>query len=341
MKTAFLAILLFGIMIFPHELGHFIAAKRMGIQVNEFAFGMGPIIWKKQRGETLHTIRLFPLGGFCAMQGENGEEGEASKEYNPRAFNSKSPQSRIIVLTAGALMNIFCAFLIMTLIIGIAGFQTTSIGEIMDNSPAAISGLKVGDRITAIDGRDIESWQQVGEIVSAGNGEQLGFSVLRKGEDVSLNIIPVFNAETDRYAVGILPKISHNPIKAAVYGAKSTVNLFGVMAKSLGMLFSGQAGMDDISGPVGIVKIVSDTQSYGYMYFGFIAALISVNVACINLLPLPALDGGRILIILFSWITGKKVSQRVEGFIHFAGMLLLLGLMVYVTFNDVGRLFGG
>ena len=302
---------------------------------------MGPIIWKKKRGETLHTIRLLPLGGFCAMEGENGaEDGEGTAEYNPRAFNNKSPLSRITVLFAGALMNVFCAFLIMTLIIGIAGFQTTKVGDILDNSPAASAGIAVGDRIVSIGDGEIESWQEVGELISTSGGETLEFSVVRKGEEIKLKVTPEFNTESEKFAIGILPKVSHNPAKAVLAGVKSTGNLFGVMVKSIAMLFSGQASMDEISGPVGIVKMVSETRSYGMLYFGFLAALISVNLAFINLLPLPALDGGRILIVLFSWITGKKVSQKVEGTIHFVGMLLLLGLMLYVTANDVGKLFG-
>lgn len=341
MKTAFLAILLFCIMIFPHELGHFIAAKKLGIQVNEFAFGMGPVIWKKKRGETLHTVRLLPLGGFCAMEGENGNEGEnGTTEFNPRAFNNKSPLSRITVLFAGALMNVFCAFLIMTLVVGIAGFQTTGIAEIMENSPAYSAGVKVGDKITGIDGKSVESWQEVGLIISESGGETLDLSVIRKGEEVTLSITPEFNPESEKYAIGIMPKISHNPVRAVFTGAKATANLFGVMIKSISMLISGGASVDEISGPVGIVKMVSDTQNYGFMYFGFLAALISVNLAFINLLPLPALDGGRILIVVFGWVTGKKVSQKIEGAIHLVGMIFLLGLMFYVTANDIGKLLG-
>ncbi len=341
MKTAFLAILLFCIMIFPHELGHFIAAKRLGIQVNEFAFGMGPIIWKKKRGETLYSVRLLPFGGFCAMEDGNSKgEGAGKAEYNPKAFNNKSPLSRITVLLAGAAMNVFCAFLIMSLIVGIAGFQTTAVAEIIDKSPALSAGLEVGDRITHIDGREIKTWQEIGQAISDSGGEIIDVSVIRKGEEISLSITPRFNPESEKYAIGILPKISHSPAKAAVAGVKATGRLFGVMIKSLTMLFSGQAGVDEISGPVGIVKMVSDTQDYGFLYFGFLAALISVNLALFNLLPLPALDGGRILIVLFGWITGKKVSQRIEGAIHLVGMMLLLGLMFYVTVNDVGRLLG-
>ena len=161
METAILAIILFCVMIFPHELGHYIAAKRLGVKVNEFAFGMGPVIWKKQKGETLHSIRLFPIGGFCSMEGEDEDSDE------PRAFNNKKPWQKIIILAAGSFMNVLCAILIMSIVVGVLGFTTTTIDTVSEGSPAETAGIMAGDEITAIDGQPIEAWTDVSAAIAS------------------------------------------------------------------------------------------------------------------------------------------------------------------------------
>lgn len=333
MKTAILAIILFCIMIFPHELGHYIAAKRMGVKVNEFAFGMGPTIWKKQRGETLHSIRLFPIGGFCAMEGEDEESDE------PRAFTNKKPWQKIIVLAAGSFMNVVCALLIMIIVTGVLGFTTTTVDTVAEDSPAAYSSLKPGDEIAAIDGKTVDSWGDVSQFIAEAEGEPVNVTVNRDGSDKDILITPEVNQQGG-YVIGITCQISHSPFRAVVEGSKATWNMTVNMFDTLGQLFTGKVGADNLSGPVGMVQMVSETSQYGFWYYGFLTALICMNLAIINMLPLPALDGGRIIFVLYTWITGKNVSQKVEGTIHFAGILLLFALMIYVTFNDVVRIFG-
>ncbi len=351
MKTAILAIFLFLVMIFPHELGHFIAAKKLNVQVNEFAFGMGPVIWKKQRGETLHSIRLFPIGGFCAMEGEDGSEDDDSeedpetgevrpKEYNPRAFNNKKPWQKIIILAAGSFMNVVCAFLIMTILVTSLGFSTTVIGDITPDSPACEAGVQVGDKVLSVNDTKISVWNDLGPAVQESKGEAISLKVERSGQEMELRVTPVYEEETERYIIGTYCKVSHNPFKGIKAGFVGTGRLFGVMFQSLKLLITGQASVDDISGPVGIVQMVGETSREGVWSYGFLMALICVNLAVINMLPLPALDGGRILVVLFSWITGKSVSPKVEGIIHAVGLVLLLVLAVFVTFNDIGRLAG-
>lgn len=353
MKTAILAILLFCIMIFPHELGHFIAAKRMGVQVNEFSFGMGPAIWKRQGKETLYSIRLFPIGGYCAMEGEDGEEDDdttggvgENRELNPRSFAAKKPWKKIVILTAGSVMNILCAIVILSVVLGINGFTTNRIGEVTAGSPAEQAGMAAGETITAIDGQPVESWNDVINLLPE-DGSSAKITVEGKDGTRSLSLQPVLQkvtgadgTETERYVIGITSKISHNPFRAAAYGARSTWNMVKLMFQSIGMLISGQASADDLSGPVGMVQMVNQTETLGYWYYAFLVALICVNLAIINMLPLPALDGGRILFVLFTVITGKKVSARVEGTIHMIGMGLLFALMIYVTFHDITRIFG-
>lgn len=333
MKTAILAILLFCIMIFPHELGHFIAAKKMGVKVNEFAFGMGPAIWKKQRGETLHSIRLFPIGGFCAMEGEDEESDE------PRAFSNKKPWQKIVVLAAGSFMNVVCALVIMILITGVAGFTTTTVDSVEKASPAAEAGIVSGDVITAIDGKEIESWSEVSEAIMDSEGKTLTLTMEGDSGERTVNVTPA-SSDEGRYVIGVTSKVSHNPAKAVSEGAKATWNMTKSMFSTMGQLLTGKLGADNLSGPVGMVQMVSETSRYGFWYYGFLTALICLNLAIINMLPLPALDGGRIIFVLYTMITGRKVSEKVEGAIHFAGIMLLFGLMIYVTFNDITRIFG-
>ena len=333
MKTAVLAILLFCIMIFPHELGHFIAAKRLGVKVNEFAFGMGPAIWKKQGKETLYSIRIFPIGGYCAMEGED-EESE-----NPRAFSNKRPLHKLIILAAGSFMNVVCAVVIMIIVVGILGFTTTTIDAVSPDSPAAIAGIEAGDKIVMIDDSPIEQWTDItSKIVNSGDKE-MTFVVERDGSEKSLTVTPI-KSDTQGYIVGITSRVSHNPAKAVVEGVKATRNLTLALFDTLGQLFTGSVGTENLAGPVGMVQMVSETSTYGLWYYGFLTAMICINLAIINMLPFPALDGGRIIFVLYTMITGKPVNQKVEGAIHFAGLMLLLGLFVFVTINDVSRIFG-
>ena len=338
MKTALLAILLFCVMIFPHELGHFIAAKKMGVKVNEFAFGMGPAIWKRQRGETLYAIRLFPIGGYCAMEGEDEDSPDEG------AFSNKKPWQKIIILAAGSFMNVVCAILIMALVLGIAGFTTNVIGQVNSGSPAETAGIEEGDEILAINGNPVEDWNDILEQMPTSE-ESMDILIERDGQQQHIEVTPQLvqeegeNGAQERYVIGITSKISHSPIQALIGGCQSTWNITKLMFQSLAMLFTGEAGADDLTGPVGMVQMVSQTNELGFWYYGFLTALICVNLAIINMLPLPALDGGRIIFVLFTMITGKKVSERVEGTVHFIGLALLLCLMVYVTFHDVVRIF--
>ncbi len=345
MKTAILAILLFCVMIFPHELGHFIAAKKCGVRVNEFAFGMGPVIWKKQKGETLHTIRLFPIGGFCAMEGED-EDSE-----DDRAFGKKKPWQKIIILAAGSLMNVLCAIIIMCIIVGARGFTTTTLDEIAEGSAAEAAGLMPRDKIVSITTSqktyEISQWSDVSEAMgSLSEEETISVDYRRDGKDYTTDAKPTLAEGVDSqgntvnyYVLGITCKISHSPFKAVIAGSQSTWEMTKMMFSSLEQLFTGKASPEELTGPVGMVKMVSQTSEYGFWYYGFLTALICLNLAVINMLPLPALDGGRIIFVLYSAITGKPVSERVEGTIHLVGMALLMLLMIYVTFNDVERIF--
>ena len=333
MKTALLAILLFCIMIFPHELGHFIAAKRVGVKVNEFAFGMGPSLWKKQGKETLYSIRLFPIGGYCAMEGEDDDCD------SPRAFGNKKPWQKILVLAAGSFMNVLCAILIMIIVVGFLGFTTTTIDMVDEGSPAQEANVLPGDVIVQIDEMQIETWNDVSVAFNSALGKTSTVIVERDGNLEELKITPELS-EDGRYLVGVTCEVSHNPAKAVVEGTVATWNMTKSLFVAIGQIFTGSVGVDNLSGPVGMVQMVNETTTYGIWYYGFLTAMICMNLAIVNMLPLPALDGGRIIFVLVTMFTGKEVSPRVEGTIHFIGIVLLLGLMVYVSFNDVIRIFG-
>ena len=329
--TAIYAMILFVLLIFPHELGHFIVAKAVGVKVNEFAFGMGPALFQKQGEETLYSIRLIPIGGYCAMEGENEESD------NPRSFNNKPGWAKITVLAAGAAMNVLIAILALTIVAGVVGNPTTTIEKVEPDSPAYVSGLLPDDTIVAIDDRQIKDWKDVGAAIAA-SPDQVKVTVERDGQSENLQITPK-QADDGRYIIGITAKVSHNPVTAAVNGVKSTWNMTIMMFQSLYMLVSGDVPASDIAGPVGIVSMVSDTTSYGWYYFVTLVALMSINLAILNLLPFPALDGGRILFVFIRKITGKMISDDLEGIIHMIGMLLLLALMIFATWNDIVRLF--
>ena len=243
-------------------------------------------------------------------------------------------------------MNVLCAILIMSLVIGIAGFTTNTIGVVSPDSPADAAGIQQGDEVIAIDGTPVETWNQLVVLIPESETEII-MTVDGKGGLRDIPVTPMLVNDTDengnvtgqRYVVGIQSKISHSPVKALAAGTQSTWNIGVMIFDSLGMLLTGEAGADDLTGPVGMVQMVSETVNYGFWYYGFLTAMICVNLAIINMLPLPALDGGRIIYVLITMITGKKVSEKVEGTVHLIGMGLLLSLMVYVCFNDVIRIF--
>ena len=330
MLTVILALVLFLFLIFPHELGHFMMARAVGVKVNEFAFGMGPAIWQKQGRETLYSIRIFPVGGFCAMEGENEESDHKG------AFNNKPWWAKILVLIAGAAMNVLIAAVVMSVIILISGTATTTVDKVENGSPAQIAGLKQGDKIEYISGKKIEDWNNVSKFIG-NKGKKIEIKVNRNGKYETFKINP--RKEKDRYVIGITPVIEKSPSKAIIGGFKSTWYITRQMYKSLGMLASGNVAMKDVSGPVGMIGLVHQSAARGLISFFYLVALISLNLAIFNLLPLPALDGGRIIFVIIRMITGKAITDKQEAMVHGAGMVLLLSLMVFVTWNDIIKLF--
>lgn len=327
--VAIYAILLFLMMIIPHEFGHFAVAKAVGVQVNEFSIGMGPKLWNKQKGETLYSVRLLPIGGFCAMEGENEESD------NPRAFNNKSPLSKIAVLIAGAFMNIITAWLILVILAFSYGTASTTIDDVKVGSPAATAGILSGDQIVSINGEKANNWEKVVEEIKSSD-DKLSVEVLRENKKHQFEVKP--EKLEGQNIIGISSRLTRDPGKAIEGGTIATYDMGKSMLDAFKGLITGGISTKDIAGPVGMVTMVGQTSKLGIQYVAAFVALVSLNLAIINLLPLPALDGGRIIFVFIRLITGKMISDRTEGIIHAVGMGLLLILAVIVTINDVGKL---
>jgi regulator of sigma E protease len=329
--TILYSVVIFSILIFVHELGHFGVAKATGIKVKEFALGMGPAFFKKTKGETQYSLRLFPIGGFCAMEGED-EDSE-----DERAFNNKPFFVKAGVLVAGSAMNLLLAILILSSIVLYFGTPTTTLEKISAGSPAEVAGILAGDKVTSINKIKINAWEDVSSAINSGGSEPVNVEIIRNGEIISKDITPI--EEDGRMIIGVTPTFQKNPISAVKYGALATWDMGGKMIDVIGQLFTGEVSTKELMGPVGIVNAVGDSAKYGFAYVAQLAALISLNLAIVNMLPLPALDGGRILLLIARKFTGKVITDEIEGKIHLIGFALLIGLMVYVTYQDVLRIF--
>ena len=327
--TIIYAIIIFCFLIFVHELGHFIVAKACGVKVNEFAIGMGPAIFKKQKGETLYAVRLFPIGGFCAMEGED-EDSE-----DDRAFNNKPAWQRALVLTAGSFMNLLTAVVLMIVIAFVVGQATTTVNEVLDDSPAYRAGMMSGDRIVEVDGTTVDEWNDVITYIGESSRDTADIVVERDGAQQTLTAALEYDKESGRNKIGITPEMKHSVAGSVGSGMKNTWNMTVMMYKVIKQLFTGDVSVSELSGPVGIVYAVNQSAKAGVIYVVYLASLLSLNLAIMNMLPFPALDGGRLLFLLIRKITGKRITDAIEGKIHFIGIILLMVLMVYVTWNDI------
>lgn len=345
-----IAIIVFGILIALHELGHFIAAKSLGVKVNEFAIGMGPTILSRQGRETKYALRLLPIGGFCALEGENGGSED------PRAFENKPIWKKLIILAAGSFMNFLLGFIIILILLsGSKTFVTPVLDGFMEGYEYQGPGyLMAGDRIVSIDGERIFTSRDVALFLSRSNGKTADLVIKRNGEKITFNDFPM---ELREY------QTPEGPVKKYGLYFKSVEADLGEVLKNtwfesfsyvrmvrLGLsdLITGAAGIKQLSGPVGIVAIINDVgeasenTADAIRNIAQLFALIAINLAIMNLLPIPALDGGRIFFILVTYliekITRRKVNPKIEGYIHGTGLILLLALTAFVMINDIVKL---
>lgn len=340
-----LAVFVIGLLIFSHELGHFLLAKKNGIGVTEFSLGMGPRLAGFTRGETRYSLKLIPFGGSCMMIGED----EASDEEN--AFNQKSVWARISVVAAGPIFNFIFAFLLSIIVIGSVGIDKPELTGVMEEFPAEEAGIQAGDTITRLGKKNISIYREVSLFMATNDvTKPIPVEYERDGEIYTTTIQPKFSEEYNSYMLGI--QVSGfrertgawDTIRYSFHEVKFWINY---TLTSLKMLVSGQVSAENVSGPVGMVSAVNDLveQSkpdgmfYVFLNIANFCILLSANLGVLNLLPIPAMDGGRLVFLFLEAVRGKPIDREKEGMVHMVGLVLLMILMVVVLFNDVAKLF--
>lgn len=344
------AILFFGLLIFFHELGHFTFARIFGVKVNEFAMGMGPAIFKFKKGETQYSLRLFPIGGYCSM------EGEDSASEDSRAFCNQKAWKRFIIVAAGGIINLIMGWVIVTLMLSTSNdlIGTSKIHSFTKDSVSSNYGLKQNDEILKINGRWVLSDYDLSYFMSTDEDGVFDMTVRRDGKTVDLKDVKFATEKTefegkerltiiyDFIVVGVDP--TFRTVLPASF--KTSVSYARLVYISLYDLVTGKYGVSDLSGPVGTVNYIADAaessaEERDYTYLFTLMALIAINIGLFNLLPLPALDGGRLLFILVEMIIRKPVPRKFEGWVHAVGMILLLLFMAVVSFSDIWKLVKG
>lgn len=334
LTTILAAIFVFGILIATHEFGHFITAKMSGIKVLEFAIGMGPKIVSFTRGETDYSLRLLPIGGYVKMLGE--EEGSD----DPRAFCNQNPWKRLIVISAGAAVNILTAIVLFSIIYFNQGTNTPTLSKVVNPSPAYEAGIRENDKIIQIDDKKINVWNDIAYSVNENKGETLNIKVERAGNIHDFKVTPEYNKEDKIYLIGVSPtRVSGNILDSIKSGFLETTSSIKQMVGFLGTLVTGGASMDSFGGPVAIVDLSGKAAQLGIWSLLYFVGFLSINLGVLNLIPFPALDGGWIVIILIEALTGKKIDQNKIGVLNFIGFALLMTFVVFVTYNDISRFF--
>lgn len=342
-----LFVLILGVIVFVHEFGHFIFAKLTGVYVYEFAIGMGPKIWGKKGKETEYTLRAIPIGGFCQLAGEDVEDDELKKVPEDRRLQSKTAFQRFLIMFFGAGNNFIFAILVLFFMSLIWGGTTMSptITSVVENYPADKSGIEEGDVVKEINGHKIKTSDDISLYLAITDPKEKSTFVVEKenGREVTYRFKAKKVKEDGEvsyvYGIGMQQEETKGFVNALKYTGKKTVSIFKQMFVTVGYLFTGGISLNQLSGPVGIYSVVGESSKAGIQNVLYLVAFLSINVGVINLLPLPAFDGGHILFIIVEKIKGSPVNPELENKIHMIGMILLLLLMVIITINDVIKLF--
>ena len=348
--TAVYFVLIFGLVVVSHEFGHFIIAKRNGIHVVEFGIGMGPDLFSFKKGETKYALKLFPIGGACVFEGEDGlnnkEDGESSG-----AFPNANVWARIATVAAGPIFNFILAFIIALILVNsVLSIRDTSIAEVVPQSAAENAGLQAGDVILSLNGEKMHQFKEITLFMQLYDGGEIRVVYQRGEERLQTTLVPLFDEEESRYLLGVLAsdEVELKGFDGIRYSWYEVMFNVRMTYKSLGMLFTGKVGRKDVAGPVGIaVNVVNRSYEEAKAYGGFIVLMqmlnitlmLSVNLGILNLLPLPALDGGRLVFLFLEVLRGKPVSPEKEGLVHFIGLMFFMALMVFVFFNDLSNIF--
>ncbi|MBU9726090.1 RIP metalloprotease RseP [Diplocloster modestus] len=341
-----IAIVIFSALILFHEFGHFLLAKKNGICVTEFCLGLGPTLVGVQKGETKYSLKLLPFGGACVMLGEDG------LVEDERSFGAKSVWARMSVVAAGPIFNFILAFIGAVIIIGNIGFDKPSVYEVIPDYPMAEAGIQAGDIIKKVDGSSVHVYREFNNYMQFNqSGEPVEVVYERDGKEYTTLLTPKFNETEGRYLLGVRgpgPREKGNALQTLQYSYYEVEYWIKATFQSLKMLFTGQVGINDLSGPVGIVNVVGESYEQVQEVGGTAKdvwltmlnwlILLSANLGVMNLLPIPALDGGRLVFLVIEAIRGKPIDPEKEGMVHFTGLILLLALMLFVMFNDIHKL---
>ncbi|MFW5972007.1 MAG: RIP metalloprotease RseP [Bacillota bacterium] len=353
MLTIISFVIVLGILVFIHEFGHYISAKAAGIRVEEFALGFGPKLLSTKKGETVYSIRGIPLGGFCKMTGETPPDDNMSDEEKEiyyeakekgQTFDQKSPLKRLAVIFNGPLMNFLLAVLIFFVVFAVYGLPIDSInsnvvGDLIPGRPAAQSGFKIGDKIIEIEGQTINDWDDLADIINPSAGEELKVVIERNNQRKNITVTPVYDESVNHGVIGIAPEIIREDINVFRSIQLAFVNVWRVIYLtfiSFVRMFTGEASAE-IGGPVMIASMVGQAAEIGLNSVLNLMALISINLGILNLLPFPALDGGRIIFILLEMLRGKPVNPEKENMVHIVGFVILMIFMVFIIIRDIGN----
>lgn len=333
-------LLVLSVLVMVHELGHYTAGRLLGFTITEFALGMGPRVCGFKKNGTEYNLRVFPIGGMCQFFGEDAGVSD------PRCFNAQKPWKRAIVIAAGPVMNFVLAFVLaMVMYMGWGTYDGTKveIREVFPDSPAMEAGLEAGDMVLSAAGVQVNSIESLTEQVDAAQGE-IELEVRRGRKTLIFTLAPRLDAESGRKLLGLsigVPRIRDSFFEAVAHSASYCWEMAGVIFKSFGMFFTGEAGFQDMSGMVGVTRMVGQVMAYGADMVVALSVFISVNLGIMNLLPIPALDGGRLMFILIEWVRGKPVPPEKEGIVHLVGFVLLMVLMVALVVKDVWQWING
>ena len=331
-------LLILMILVLVHEGGHFFAAKAFGVRVNEFAIGMGPLLLQKKKKDTEFSLRLIPIGGYVAM-----DEDSHADEDDEAAFNNKPWWARTIILMAGPLMNFVLAVIVITGLMTYAGTSVSNqVENVISESPAAEAGMLAGDSISAVDGKTVENDNEAAIYIqgAAKTSDSVAITVDRDGKVHSFNI-EFKTADNGSKFIGIRFENRHNPFVALSRSFKQSIDIEKQIFKVLSDLISGKGSVKDISGPVGLVTVADQVSRTGIFNMLYFMAFLSLNLGLLNIIPFPALDGGRILFVFIRAVTGQVITDEIESRFHFAGIIILFMFMILITFKDIKTLISG
>ena len=336
MRTILITILIFAVIIFIHECGHVAAAKLCKVRVNEFALGMGPTLFHFGKGETRYALRLFPIGGFVSMEGEDGGSGD------PRAFCNQKVWKRILIVCAGAFMNLVLGFIVVLLMtIPSDRLPSMTVAQFYENASTEATGLQAGDEILRVNGRSI--WVDSDLIYTLSTDEDgvVDMVVRRDGEKVELSDVAFTTQDGTLVIDFTVQGVPANLPNVLSYSFRKTASIGRLVWIAVGQLITGQSSINELSGPIGTAQAIGQAVSAGLSTVMYLFAFITINVGIFNILPVPALDGGRLIFLLFELITRRRIKPEHEAYVHFAGFVLLILLIIFVSYHDIVNLIRG